>query len=148
MEVDSTYLVAANSPIHSVADADRPGVRIAAADKGAQDVYLSGVLRQAQIVRVAPPASTACELFVAGKADAFAANREALLSCAERVPGSRVLEDRYLVVAQAVTALKRRTELLAYVHAFVEEAKASGLVRASIERAGVRGVQVAPPAVR
>jgi polar amino acid transport system substrate-binding protein len=34
---------------------------------------------------------------------------------------------------------------LAYINEFVEEAKASGLVQQAIDRAGPRGVQVAPP---
>jgi hypothetical protein len=34
---------------------------------------------------------------------------------------------------------------LAYISEFIEEAKASRLVQRAIERAGLRGVQVAPP---
>jgi len=34
--------------------------------------------------------------------------------------------------------------VLAYVSEFIEEAKASGLVKQIIERNGLRGVQVAP----
>jgi hypothetical protein len=34
---------------------------------------------------------------------------------------------------------------LAYISEFIEEAKASGLVKKIIADAGVRGVQVAPP---
>jgi hypothetical protein len=37
-----------------------------------------------------------------------------------------------------------KTEWLAYVGEFVEEAKASGLVQRVIERAGRAGLQVAP----
>jgi polar amino acid transport system substrate-binding protein len=33
---------------------------------------------------------------------------------------------------------------LAYVTEFIEEAKASGLIEQAIERAGLRGVRVAP----
>jgi polar amino acid transport system substrate-binding protein len=40
---------------------------------------------------------------------------------------------------------KGKTDWLAYVNEFVEEAKASGAVQKFIERGGTRGVTVAPP---
>jgi polar amino acid transport system substrate-binding protein len=41
--------------------------------------------------------------------------------------------------------LKGNPERLAYLNEFVEQAKASGLVQRAIERAGPRGLAVAPP---
>jgi hypothetical protein len=43
-----------------------------------------------------------------------------------------------------VTDLVQSAGRLAYINEFVEEAKASGLVQRTIQRAGLRGVQVAP----
>ena len=59
-------------------------------------------------------------------------------------PGFRVLEDRFHATFGAMAVPKGQSGLLAYLNEFVEEAKASGLVQGAIERAGVRGVQVAP----
>jgi hypothetical protein len=39
---------------------------------------------------------------------------------------------------------KGQAERLAYISEFIEAAKASGLVQQAIERAGMRGAQVAP----
>jgi len=50
---------------------------------------------------------------------------------------------RHLHIAMAVP--KGRAGRLAYIGDFIQEAKASGLVQRAIERAGLRGVQVAPP---
>jgi polar amino acid transport system substrate-binding protein len=62
------------------------------------------------------------------------------------MPGSRMLDGRFMAVQQAVGIPKGREAGLAYLRAFVEEAKASGLVAQSIEKTGFRGVSVAPKA--
>jgi polar amino acid transport system substrate-binding protein len=56
-----------------------------------------------------------------------------------------VLEDRFHAIFSALVVPKGQAGRLAYVSGFIEDAKASGLVQQAIERAGLRGVQVAPP---
>jgi polar amino acid transport system substrate-binding protein len=56
-----------------------------------------------------------------------------------------VLEGRFLVEPSGFAVPKgRNPATAAYVDEFVQEAKADGLVRHAIERAGLRGVIVAP----
>ena len=45
----------------------------------------------------------------------------------------------------ALSVPKGKVAWLSYVSEFVEEAKASGVVQAAIDRSGPRGVTVAPP---
>jgi polar amino acid transport system substrate-binding protein len=59
-----------------------------------------------------------------------------------------VLQDRYGVNHAAIAIAPGQAGRLAYINEFVEEAKASGLVQRAIDRAGLRGVQVAPPATQ
>src|SRR5947207_13215895 len=61
-----------------------------------------------------------------------------------RLPGSRVLEDRYGANLLAMAVAKSHAGRLAYISEFVEEAKASGVVQQAIERGGLRGLHVAP----
>ena len=68
-----------------------------------------------------------------------------LLAEAAQLPGSRVLADGFAVISFAALVPKGQAGRLAYVSEFVEEAKASGLVKRAIEVAGLRGVEVAPP---
>jgi polar amino acid transport system substrate-binding protein len=67
-----------------------------------------------------------------------------LLEYSTQLPGTRVLEDRYGANINRMLVPKGKAGWLDYVSEFVEEAKASGLVQRAIERAGLRGVQVAP----
>ena len=84
------------------------------------------------------------ELFVREKLDALAGLRPRLAQDVEKLPGARVLAGRFTAVQQAVGTPKARAASAAFLAAFVEEAKASGLVARLIERHGVKGVNVAP----
>jgi polar amino acid transport system substrate-binding protein len=143
MQVEATYLVPADSSIRNIADADQPGVRIAVARKGVEEIVLSRMIKRAEL-RGVETISAGFELLRAGNVDVLAAPRPALLQSSARLPGSRVLEDRFHATFGAMAVPKGQAGRLAYISEFIEEAKASGLVRQAIERAGVRGVQVAP----
>jgi polar amino acid transport system substrate-binding protein len=145
LEIEATYLVAAGSPIRVVADVDREGVRVAAPARANYELFLSRHLARARLVR-APSADAAYELLATGEADALAGLRQALIGLAPRLPGSRVLDGRFMAVRQAVGVPRGRDAGLAYLRRVVEEAKASGLVARAIERTGARGVAVAPRA--
>jgi len=144
MEYDLTYLVPAGSSIRTVADADQPGVRITTPRGDASDTRLSQMVKRAKLVRVDNSAATV-DLLRAGQADARGGARPNLLELSARLPGFRVLEDRFGVIHIAALVPKGHAGRLAYISEFIEEGKISGLVLRAIERAGVRGVQVAPP---
>ena len=143
-QFDYTLLVPAGSSICSVTDADRPGARIAAVRNHASTIALSRLLKQAELVYAETPDPT-FELLRTGRAGAFASTRFTLLEYSTHLPGSRVLEDRYGANLNRMVVPKGSAGRLAYVSEFVEEAKASGLVQKAIDRAGPRGVTVAPP---
>ena len=142
-EIESTYLVPAGSPLKTIADVDRPGVRIAVPSKSAYDLYLSRTLKNAQLVRV-PGVDAAYDAFLSQKLDALAGLRPLLLTQSEKLPGSRVLEGRFSTVQQAIGTPKAREAAAKYLREFAEDVKASGFVARSIERNAVRGLTVAP----
>jgi polar amino acid transport system substrate-binding protein len=143
MVVDLTYLVAPGSNIRSVADADQPGVRIAAARGAATALFLERTLKAATVTP-AENEPAAFELLRTGHADALAQNRFLLLGLAERLAGARVLDDRFAAAEMTMVLPRGRPAALAYVGAFVAEAKRSGAVQRAIDAAGLRGVSVAP----
>jgi polar amino acid transport system substrate-binding protein len=144
LQIDATYLVPDSSSIRSVTDADQPGIRIAVTSKSVEEIVLSRLLKRAEL-RPVDTIPAGFDLLRAGNADVLAAPRPALLPLSARLPGSRVLQDRFHAAFGAMAVPKGQSARLAYIAEFIEEAKASGLVRQAIERAGVRGVQVAPP---
>jgi polar amino acid transport system substrate-binding protein len=145
LEIDSTYLVPKSSPILTLADVDRDGVRIAVSDRSAYDLFLSRNLKHAQLVR-APGVNASVALFLAEKLEALAGLKPFLVDVADKQPGARVLEGRFTQVEQAVGTPKGREGAARYLREFVEEVKTSGLLARIIEQNGIRGVSIAPPA--
>ena len=143
IEVDYTYLVPADSSIRSATDADRPEVRIAVVRGHASTLTLSRMRKLADLISVDTP-DNAFDLLRTGRVNAWASIRPVLLDYSVRLPGSRVLEDRYGVNLPAVVVAKGQAARLAYISEFIEEAKASGMVQRAIAQSGLRGIQVAP----
>jgi polar amino acid transport system substrate-binding protein len=143
LQIDATYLVPARSSIRNLADADQAGVRIAVSSKSVEEIVLSRMLKRAELLHV-ETVGAGFDLLRAGNADVLAAPRPTALQLSTRLPGSRVLEDRFHATFGAMAVPKGQAGRLAYISEFIEEAKASGLVQQAIERAGLRGVQVAP----
>jgi polar amino acid transport system substrate-binding protein len=74
------------------------------------------------------------------------ANYELFLSRTLKLPGSRMLDGRFMGVQQFIGVPRGRDAGLSYLKSVVEDAKASGLVARAIEKTGARGVSVAPRA--
>lgn len=144
VEVDYGYLVPADARVASVGETDRPGVRVALVAGSVSDLAISKSLKHASIVR-GRDLSALIDLVMFGDADVIAAQKTNLYNIAPRIPGSRVLDGRPGSEEQALAIPKGRDPLaLAYVRAFVRDAKSRGLVQQAIDRAAVRGVVVAP----
>jgi len=143
LEIPVTFLVPAGSPIKTIADVDREGLRIAVSERSAYDLYLSRTLKKAQLVRTKGiPASY--DAFIAQKLEALGGLKPKLVEEQARTPGSRILDGQITGVQQAIGAPKGRPAAAKYLREFAEDVKRSGLVARTIEKHGVKGVRVAP----
>jgi polar amino acid transport system substrate-binding protein len=147
LEVEFGYLVPLGSSISTVADLDRPGIRVAVQEKSGPDAFFTRTLKNAAVVR-APSNPGALEALTSGRADAVGSLKPILFDMSSQLAGSRVLTGRPGIDPHAMVIPHGRDPGLAYGRTFIETAKSEGLVKAAIERAGLRGVIVAPPDVR
>lgn len=145
VEIEGTYLTPPDSPYHVVQDIDRDGVRIGVSGQSAYDLFLTRTLQHAELVRASSP-DAAFELLMSGKVDVLAGVRQHLVANSRRLAGSRVFDDRFMAIQQALGIQKGRHEGAKYLCGFIEDVKASGFVARAIEKSGIRGVSVAPPA--
>lgn len=144
MQSDFTYLVPAGSSKRSAAEMDQPGTRIAVPRGDASDFRLTQILKHAELVRM-DSIGDAIEMVRTGKVDAWAAPRVVLFALSNKAPGSRVLDDGFANIAFVAMVPKGKADHIAYVSDFIEEAKATGLIKQTIDQANLRGLQVAPP---
>ncbi len=143
IEIEGTYVVPSESQLHTIPEVDRAGVRIGVSANSAYDLFLSRTVKHAELVR-APNPKAAFDLLAAGKVDVVAGVRQALIANAEKLPGSRVFAGRFMAIQQALGIPKGREAGAMCLREFIEDVKASGVVARAIEKAGVRGVSVAP----
>jgi polar amino acid transport system substrate-binding protein len=143
IEIEGTYLVPPESTLRAIADIDHENVRVGVSSKSAYDLFLSRNLKHAELVRESSP-EAAFELIVAGKVDALGGVRQHLVAHMKKLPGSRVLEGRFMAIQQALGIPRSRAASLNYLREFIEDVKASGLVARALEKSGVQGVSIAP----
>jgi polar amino acid transport system substrate-binding protein len=143
IEIEGTYLLPPGSAVVAIADVDREDVRVGVSSKSAYDLFLSRDLKHAQLVRASSPGA-AFDLILAGKVDALGGVRQHLVANTAKLPGSRVLDGRFMAIQQALGIPKGREAGISYLREFIEDVKASGLVARALEKAGVQGVSIAP----
>jgi polar amino acid transport system substrate-binding protein len=144
-EIEATYLIPAGSQVRSIADVDVPGIRIAVTHRTAYDLWLDRNIQQAELVRT-PTIDAALAAFVEQKLDVLAGLRPRLMADAAKLPGSSILEGRFMAVQQAVGTPRAKEEAVGYLTRFVTAARESGFVADLIRKHGVQGLSVAQPA--
>jgi polar amino acid transport system substrate-binding protein len=141
-EIEATYLVPKGSPLSSIADVDRAGVRITVRRGAAYDLWLERNIKHATVLR-SDAADGPFNQFVAEGLEAYASLKPQLLTDVEKLPGSRILPGHFMTVQQAIGTAKPNTAGAAFLSEFVADAKRSGLVARLIERYHVKGLSVA-----
>jgi polar amino acid transport system substrate-binding protein len=144
--IEGAYLVKNASPIQSNDEVDASDNRVVVGKGSAYDLFLTREIKSAQIVR-SPTSPTVVSLFLEGGYEVAAGVRQQLESDAKKTPGLRLLPGRFMVIQQAMGLPKNRGDIAARLLSdFVEEMKSSGFVASAMQRHGIQGASVAPPA--
>ncbi|MDE3747806.1 transporter substrate-binding domain-containing protein [Methylobacterium radiotolerans] len=141
--LESTYLVSGASGITDVAQVDRPGFRVLAIDDTTTFRASARTLVHTQPIAV-PSVAEAVNRMRTGQADAFALSRDTLRPVVEQVPSSRIVSGGFQQTQVAVAVPKGRPGALAYVTAWLDDAKQTGVVRRIFNARGFDGDAVAP----
>ena len=133
------YLVPAASPIASLPDVGKPGLRVGVTQGSTSQGTIPKLLPNATVVP-AQSAAHAIEMFERRELDLFATNKPTLFEMSDQMPGARVLGGRWGVENIALAIPKGREAAMGYLRSFVEEAQTRGLLAQVVERAGLRGM--------
>ena len=145
--LQSTFLVAPSSSIRSVIDANAKGMAVGGVANTATFRAAVKATPNATHVEFAK-VDAAVQAMLEGHIQAIALSRESLSGLLGKIPGARILDDAFLNSSTAVCVPKERPAALAYVSDFIEEAKASGLVRRALDEMGLTASQVAPAGMK
>jgi polar amino acid transport system substrate-binding protein len=142
VEIESTYLVPAGSALKHAGEVDRKGVRIIVPEKAAYELFLSRTIKDAELIKD-KGADLCFKRFVDEKFDALAGLKPRLMSDQAKLPGSLIVAGNFTAVQQAAGVPKGRANAAKYLAAFIEDAKASGLVAKAIADNKVVGLSIA-----
>jgi polar amino acid transport system substrate-binding protein len=140
--IEGTYVVPTGSPLKSVDEVDRAGIRVAVNKASAYDLYLTRTIKNAQLVR----GESGVDEFVKDKLEVVAGVKQALAKFVAATPGVRMIDGRFMEIKQAMGTAKGRDQGARYIAAFIEEMKASGFVADALKRSNQPDAAVAPAA--
>lgn len=144
--IEGFYLVREDSPIRANGQVDVAHHRVVVGKGSAYDLYLTRTLQHAAIVRAAS-SQTVVETFLREGADVAAGVKQQLETDAAAAGGLRLLDERFMVIRQAMGLPKSRgDDAAAFLAQFVEAMKADGFVDAALARHHIKGASVAPAA--
>ena len=142
--IEGCYLVPQSSAVTVNADVDQAGTRVVVGRGSAYDLFLTRELQHAEIVR-APTSPSVVTTFLEGGYEVAAGVKQQLEADIAGTAGYRLLNERFMVIRQAMgLPIARSANAHAFLAAFVEEMKASGFVADALRRHGISGAEVAP----
>jgi polar amino acid transport system substrate-binding protein len=143
VQIEGAYLVRDDSPLVHPDEVDAPGIRVATGKGAAYELFLSRTLKHANVERL----STGRDAFNRlrdGEVEAAAGVRQIVEGYAREHGGMRVLTPSFMVIEQAMGTPSGREIGQQFLHAFIEEQKASGFVADALRRSGQGDALVAP----
>jgi polar amino acid transport system substrate-binding protein len=139
-----SFLVLEGSNIRAIADIDRAGQKSAGGHKDSISLFMKRKFKQATLSEISYDPAEITRLLLAKEIDAFGANRQRLTNLMKDTPGLRILPDNLFGVPQTIIVPKGKADVLAAINRFIDDVRASGFLRSSIEKSGVVGLEAAP----
>ncbi|MFT0531925.1 ABC transporter substrate-binding protein [Castellaniella hirudinis] len=141
--IEGYYLVREDSPIRRNPQVDQAGNRVVVGQGSAYDLFLTRHLQAAQIIR-APSSQAVVSTFLSQGWEVAAGVRQQLEADTQSLTGLRLLDERFMVIQQAMGVAKARGNAAAdFLDDFVARMKASGAIAQSLARHRVTGVSAA-----
>jgi polar amino acid transport system substrate-binding protein len=140
--IEQGYLVPKGSPIASLEQVDRAGVRVGVSQGSTSQTVLARELKNAQVVPAAN-SQEAIAMLASGGLSAFATNKSILYQMAADLPGSTVLPGRLGLERLSFGIAKERADALRLLVKVVDGVTRDGTVARAAEHAGLRGVVAA-----
>ncbi|TYL95491.1 ABC transporter substrate-binding protein [Bradyrhizobium rifense] len=138
---DATYIVKAGSSVTNFATLDQPGIKVAAVNATTTMRGAVAHLKNANVTGY----QTYDEIFgllKSGEVDAFALSRDQLNKMAQKIPGTRVLDETFKKTVTAVAVPLGHPQSLAFVTKFMNEAVTNGTLRKAYDNNGLKDTPI------
>ncbi|BAL74808.1 ABC transporter substrate-binding protein [Bradyrhizobium cosmicum] len=138
---DATYIVKPGSSITNFATLDQPDVKVAAVNATTTMRGAIAHLKNAKVTGY----QTYDEIFgllESGEIDAFALSRDQLNKMAQKIPGTKVLDETFKKTVTAIAVPLGHNQSLAFVTKFMTEATTNGTLRKAYDNNGLKDTPI------
>jgi polar amino acid transport system substrate-binding protein len=138
---DATYIVKAGSSVTNFASLDQPGIKVAAVNATTTMRGAIAHLKNATVTGY----QTYDEIFgllKSGEIDAFALSRDQLNKMAQKIPGTKVLDETFKKTVTAVAVPLGHNQSLAFVTKFMTDATTNGTLRKAYDNNGLKDTPI------
>lgn len=138
---DATYIVKPGSNVTNFATLDQPGIKVAAVNATTTMRGAVAHLKNATVTGY----QTYDEIFgllKSGEIDAFALSRDQLNKMAQKIPGTKVLDQTFKKTVTAVAVPLGHSQALAFVTRFMDEAVTNGTLRKAYDDNGLKDAPI------
>ncbi|QOG17009.1 MULTISPECIES: ABC transporter substrate-binding protein [Bradyrhizobium] len=138
---DATYIVKPGSTITNFATLDQVGIKVAAVNATTTMRGAVAHLKNAKVTGY----QTYDEIFALlknGEIDAFALSRDQLYKMAQKIPGTRVLDETFKKTVTAVAVPLGHSQALAFVTKFMTDATTNGALRRAYDNNGLKDAPI------
>ncbi|MCG2632272.1 ABC transporter substrate-binding protein [Bradyrhizobium sp. WYCCWR 13023] len=138
---DATYIVKAGSAVTNFATLDQPGIKVAAVNATTTMRGAVAHLKNAKVTGY----QTYDEIFgllKSGEIDAFALSRDQLNKMAQKLPGTKVLDETFKKTVTAVAVPLGHSQALAFATKFMNEAVTNGTLRKAYDNNGLKDTPI------
>ncbi|MBR0714859.1 transporter substrate-binding domain-containing protein [Bradyrhizobium liaoningense] len=138
---DATYIVKPGSTVTNFAMLDQPGTKVAAVNATTTMRGAIAHLKNAKVTGY----QTYDEIFAllkSGEIDAFALSRDQLIKMAQKIPGTRVLDETFKKTVTAVAVPLGHPRALSFVTKFMTEAVTNGTLRRAYDANGLKDAPI------
>ncbi|MBR1133164.1 ABC transporter substrate-binding protein [Bradyrhizobium iriomotense] len=138
---DATYIVKPGSSITNFATLDQAGIKVAAVNATTTMRGAIAHLKNAKVTGY----QTYDEIFgllKSGEIDAFALSRDQLNKMAQKIPGTKVLDETFKKTVTAVAVPLGHSQALAFVTKFMNEAVTNGTLRKAYDNNGLKDTPI------
>jgi polar amino acid transport system substrate-binding protein len=138
---DATYIVKSGSNVTNFATLDQVGTKVAAVNATTTMRGAAAHLKNAKVTGY----QTYDEIFgllSSGQIDAFALSRDQLNKMAQKIPGTRVLDETFKKTVTAVAVPLGHPQALTFVTKFMNEAVTNGTLRKAYDSNGLKDAPI------
>ncbi|UPK28744.1 ABC transporter substrate-binding protein [Bradyrhizobium sp. 195] len=138
---DATYIVKPGSVVTNFATLDQPGIKVAAVNATTTMRGAIAHLKHATVTGY----QTYDEIFgllKSGEIDAFALSRDQLNKMAQKIPGTRVLDETFKKTVTAAAVPLGHSQALTFVTRFMTDATTNGTLRKAYDNNGMKDAPI------